>query len=267
MTLMAVSVLLHLGAVAWLLAAPHDWPWVLAAIVANHGVIGAATLSPRGRWMGPNLVRADAAAARGEICLSFDDGPDPQVTPRVLELLERHGAKASFFCIGERAAAQPELVREMVRRGHSVENHSYSHSNAFAFYGRARTRAEVDRAQAAITAIAGRAPRFFRAPVGFRNALLSPVLASRGLRYVSWTRRGYDGVSNDAEKIFRRLVRGLSPGDILLLHDSRSVVLEVLPRLLEEAGRQGWRCVGLPDALEPQRSSPAEDLERRSPAG
>jgi len=259
MKLVVLSLAVHLVAAAWLLFEFEDWPAVLAVLVANHVVLGAATLSPRGRWLGPNMVRAGPAVERGEICLTFDDGPDPEVTPRVLDLLDRHGAKASFFCIGARAAAQPALVKEIARRGHSVENHSHRHCHTFAFYGPARMREEVDRAQATIASITARAPAFFRAPAGFRNGLLEPVLASRGLCYVSWTRRGYDGVSSDAQRILGRLLRGLAPGDVLLLHDSRKVVLEVLPSLLEAIEKRGWRCVSLPAGT--QRSSPARSLE------
>jgi peptidoglycan/xylan/chitin deacetylase (PgdA/CDA1 family) len=139
-------------------------------------------------------------------------------------------------------------VIEIARRGHSIENHSHTHSNLFAFYGPGRMRREVDLAQATMRRITGRAPQFFRAPAGFRNPLLDPLLVSRGLRYVSWTRRGYDGVSNNAGRIRDRLIRGLAAGDVLLLHDSRRIVLDVLPHVLEEVKRKRWRCVTLPAA-------------------
>ncbi|HEV2009284.1 MAG TPA: polysaccharide deacetylase family protein, partial [Burkholderiales bacterium] len=188
-----VSIVLHAAGAIALMIEPSWWPWVLSVLVGNHLVLTAAVLWPRGRLLGPNLARLPASAvARDEVCLTFDDGPDPQVTPRVLELLNRHDATASFFCIGEKAAAFPALVREIARAGHSVENHSYRHAHAFAFYGMARLRREVAAAQAVITGITGRPPVFFRAPMGFRSPLLDPVLAKCGLRYVSWTRRGYD---------------------------------------------------------------------------
>ena len=110
-----VSVFLHAAAAVWLAAYPPAWPWVLGVVGANHIALFCAALCPRGRLLGPNLVRLPASAARRrEISLTFDDGPDPAVTPRVLELLDRYQAKASFFCIGENAAAQPELVPQEV---------------------------------------------------------------------------------------------------------------------------------------------------------
>src|SRR5258708_19437836 len=219
-------VLLSAAAAGLLATHPGAGVWGLAVLGANHLGLFVAVLSPRGQLLGPNLVRLPAPAVRRrEISLTFDDGPDPEVTPRVLELLDRYQAKASFFCIGEKAAAHPELVKEIARRGHSVENHSYHHHNAFAFFSLSRLKREVDAAQASVAAITGRPPDFFRAPAGFRSPLLDPVLAARGLRYVSWTRRGFDAVSCNSRRILRELTGGLAPRDILLLHDTKPVVL------------------------------------------
>jgi len=251
------SMMLHAaGAIAFAVQ-PALWPWVLGGLAGNHLLLIAAALWPRGRWLGPNLTRLPASAlGRREVALTFDDGPDPEVTPRVLELLDRYQAKASFFCIGEKAAAFPETVKEIARRGHSVENHSYCHSSAFAFYGVFRLRREVEAAQALIAGITGRPPGFFRAPAGFRSPLLDPVLAQRGLRYVSWTRRGYDAVRRDPAAVLQRLTRRLSAGDVLLLHDGahtrtdagEPLVLAVLPALLDQLAISGLKSVSLPSA-------------------
>jgi peptidoglycan/xylan/chitin deacetylase (PgdA/CDA1 family) len=250
--------LVHAAGLLLFLVHPAAWPWALGALVANHLALAAAVFLPRTQWLGANLARLPAAAAaRNEVCLSFDDGPDPAVTPRVLDLLDRYGARASFFCIGRKAADHPELVQEIVRRGHSVENHSQRHSRAFALYGPGRLRREVGDAQAAITGLTGRAPEFFRAPAGFRSPLLDPVLAARGLRYASWTRRGYDTVEKDPSAVLRRLTRSLRAGDMLLLHDGSAartregepVVLAVLPALLERLARSGLKAVALRDAM------------------
>jgi peptidoglycan-N-acetylglucosamine deacetylase len=252
-----VSFLLHAAAAVVVVAQPALWPWALGGVAANHLLLSAAVLWPRGRLLGPNLVRLPAAAAaRNEVSLNFDDGPDPEVTPRVLDLLDRYQAQASFFCVGRKAAAHPKLVREIARRGHSVENHSYHHPHAFAFYGLGGLRREVDETQALVAGLAGRAPEFFRAPAGFRSPLLDPVLARRGLRYVSWTRRGFDTVQRDPAAVLRRLTRGLAAGDVLLLHDrayrrtpdGEPLVLAVLPALLERLAAAGLKSVSLPAA-------------------
>ena len=255
MPVIRASMLVHAAAIVLLAADPQAWPWALGVLGANHFVLLCAALSPNDRLLGPNLSSLPASAAdRGEVCLTFDDGPDPDVTPRVLDLLDRFQAKASFFCIGERAAAYPELVREIARRGHSVENHSYHHRSAFAFFGTSWLRRQVEATQEILTSLAGRPPAFFRAPAGFRSPLLHFVLSVAGLHYVSWTRRGFDAVSRDPQRILRRLTRGLAAGDVLLLHDSAPIVLDVLPALLEELVARGLRPVSLVTACgnEPQ---------------
>jgi peptidoglycan/xylan/chitin deacetylase (PgdA/CDA1 family) len=241
---------------ASLVAVPSRWPVALGLVAANQLALTAAGLLPRCSLLGPNLVRLPDAA-EGRVALTFDDGPDPAVTPHVLDLLDRHRARASFFCIGRLVLAHPRLAREIHERGHRVENHSFRHSNAFAFQGPSRLRAELERAQEAIGGCLGRAPVLFRAPAGIRNPWLDPVLARLGLRLVSWTRRGFDTVTRAPERVTRRLARGLASGDILLLHDGscardasgRPVVLEVLPALVGELERRGLRAVRLDEAL------------------
>jgi peptidoglycan/xylan/chitin deacetylase (PgdA/CDA1 family) len=214
------SAALHAAGAAALVLVPGVWPWVLGGLVANHAALAVAGLLPRSRALGANLTRLPAAAARRkEVALTFDDGPDPEVTPRVLDRLDETGMRATFFLIGERAARHPALVREIVRRGHAVENHSHRHSTAFACYGLGRTRRDVEAAQAAIADAAGVAPVFFRAPFGIRSPLLDPALARCGLHYVSWTRRGFDTVAPSSARVLERLARGAAAGDIFLLHD------------------------------------------------
>lgn len=253
--LMAASIGVHsAAAVALALAplAPGYWPWIAGGLFANHVVLASASLTPRSRLLGTNLSRLpEAAARRGEVALTFDDGPDPAVTPRVLDLLDERGARATFFCIGRRARARPEIVAEIVRRGHTVENHTWSHRNGFACFPPGPMRREITRAQEVLAETAGRLPRYFRAPAGMRNPLLDPLLHAQGLTLVSWTRRGFDTVERDPERVTRRLLRDLAPGDVLLLHDGSAardrrgvpVALEVLPRLLDTLAERGWTGV------------------------
>jgi peptidoglycan/xylan/chitin deacetylase (PgdA/CDA1 family) len=243
---------LHAAAAVAAAVVPGQWPWIAGTVFANHVGLAAASLTPRGRLLGPNLTRLpDAAARRGEIALTFDDGPDPEVTPRVLDRLADRGARATFFCIGRRAAAHPDLAAEIVRRGHRVENHTWSHSAAFAWYPPAAMRREMLKAQEVLSRAAGRAPAYFRAPAGLRNPFLDWALHASGLALVSWTRRGFDAVSRDPDRVARRLLRDLAGGDVLVLHDGSAardrrgvpVVLEVLPRLLDALAARGLAAV------------------------
>jgi peptidoglycan/xylan/chitin deacetylase (PgdA/CDA1 family) len=253
-----VTIAMHVLGFAVLPLHPASWPWVLLALAGNHLVLIGAIFCPRSRLHGPNLVRLPAAAARrGEIALTFDDGPDPHITPRVLDLLDQYRMKASFFCVGEKVCAYPDVVAEIARRGHSVENHSYRHAPWFAMRGPWRMAREVEATQAAIERITGQRPNFFRAPNGFRPPWLDFVLAKRGLHYVSWTRRGYDTVRRNPAPVVRDLTLGLAAGDVLLLHDSGSarahhgqcIVLAVLPVLLQHIRDRGLSSVALRTAF------------------
>lgn len=258
--LIALSGVAHLGAVPLLLAQPELWPWALAALAGNHAVLTGAGLWPRSHLLGPNWTRLPASAAQtGAVALTLDDGPDPEVTPRVLDLLDARGARATFFCIGARAARHPGLCREIIARGHAVENHSQAHRHNFSLLGPRGFRREIEAAQDTLTAITGVRPLFFRAPAGLRNPFLDPVLHALGLRLASWTRRGYDTRNADADDVLRRLTRDLRAGDILLLHDGHAarlpdgqpVILAVLPRLLDTLAEQGLHTVTLRSTLKP----------------
>ena len=248
------------------LAMPQTLPWLAAGLAGNHLALAAAGMWPRSTLLGPNVRRLPAAsAARREVALTFDDGPDPEITPRVLALLEEAGAHASFFCIGSQARAHPALVRRIVQAGHSIENHSDTHPAAFACYSPAALRRQIGLAQATLTDLSGAAPGFFRAPMGLRSPLLDPVLAETSLRFVSWTRRALDGVRTDPQAGFVRLTTRLAAGDILLLHDGRAarapsgapMVLEILPGLLAALRGAGLTAIPLPAAFMPPVDAPA----------
>jgi peptidoglycan/xylan/chitin deacetylase (PgdA/CDA1 family) len=256
--LLKASVGLHAAAVAASIAWPGIWPWAVGGVAINHLVLTGAGLWPRSALLGPNVRRLDAAsAARGEWALTLDDGPDPEVTPAVLDLLAEHAVQATFFCIAERAAAQPGLVRRIVDAGHSVQNHSHIHRHNFSLLGPRGFAREIGRAQQVLADISGRLPHCFRAPAGLRNPLLDPVLHRLGLHLVSWTRRGFDTRVADPARVLARLSQGLSGGDILLLHDGhasrapsgRAVLLDVLPGLLQRSRAAGLKPVTLQAAL------------------
>ncbi len=252
-----LSIMLHVLVLISLVVAPDFWQWALAVLIGNHLVISAVGLWPRSNWLGPNWTQLPTAAARrNEIALTIDDGPDPLVTPQVLDLLDRFNTKATFFCIGNRAAQHPELCREIVRRGHAVENHSQQHRHYFSllgFYGFTR---EIQAAQDTLFSITGVRPKFFRAPAGLRNPFLEPVLSRLGLCLASWSVRGFDTQVRDAEKVKNKLLSGLRPGAILLMHDGNAartdenipVILTVLPQLVQAAEKKNLHFVILQEA-------------------
>lgn len=258
MPLIRVTIVLHALALIVAIVAPTLWFWALGAIVANHALLMLLGLLPRSHWLGTNWTRLPAAAtARNEIALTIDDGPDPAVTPQVLDILDRYAVQATFFCIGEKAEQHPGLCREIVRRGHAVENHSQRHRHHFSLLGYFGLLRELQAAQDTLTTITGQRPVFFRAPAGLRNPLLDPVLARLGLRLASWSMRAFDTCIGDAERVKDKLSAGLLPGAILLLHDGNAartpdgkpVILAALPAILTAAAAANLRFVTLRQAF------------------
>jgi peptidoglycan/xylan/chitin deacetylase (PgdA/CDA1 family) len=263
-----VSFALHGLALATLIIKPDLWAWVLATLLGNHLVLAVFGLWPTCCYLGRNWIHLpESARRRNEIALTFDDGPDPEVTPRILEILDRYQAKATFFVIGARALQYPELCRETARRGHTIANHSQHHKNGFAWLGWSGLMQEILQAQQTIKLITGQESRLFRAPMGIRNPILDPVLSRVGLPLVTWNQRGYDTRCRNSETLLKRLTRTLAAGDIVLLHDGNGavdlsgqpVILEVLPRLLDIIANKGLKTIALHDVLAEYQNS----LERQ----
>ncbi|MBD9355842.1 polysaccharide deacetylase family protein [Methylomonas albis] len=257
--LMKVSFMLTVAAAVAIAIQPDVWPWALTIIVADQLLLAFAGLWPRCAWAGSNWTALPpAAAARGEIAITIDDGPDPDITPVVLDLLDSYNAKATFFCIAAKAQLYPDLCRDIVKRGHTVENHSMRHQYHLPFLLLKGWLAELNAAQDALTEVTGIRPRFFRPPVGLRNPFLDPVLNRLDLQLASWTRRGFDTVERNPQVVLTKLLKDLKAGDILLLHDSNAartntgqpVILEVLPPLLDAIAAANLHTVTLSESVD-----------------
>jgi peptidoglycan-N-acetylglucosamine deacetylase len=228
-------------------------PYALGLLMINHLTLIGLGLWPKSEALGSNWVRLPVMPGNRCVALTLDDGPDPKITPKVLEILKTFDIKATFFCIGKQLERYPDLAREITKQGHAIENHSYSHGHTFSFWGVRRLNADIARAQSLIQDLTGRKPQFFRAPAGLRNPLLDLVLQRQGLQLCSWTRRGYDTQNSDSKVVLNRLLKGLSEGDIVLAHDGNSardingsaVILTVLPALLIEIQSRKLHCVRL----------------------
>ncbi|HZX77900.1 polysaccharide deacetylase family protein [Lysobacter sp.] len=255
---------------------PHAWAWLfgvsqlavvavwwrwgwqagLAALLATHLTVVWATLWPRSGLLSPVLSRLPT----GErvVWLTIDDGPSGDTRP-MLDLLDRHGAKATFFLVGERAQARPELVAEIVRRGHDIGHHSHTHPQAwFWALPPAAMRAQIDEGQHALARLTGTSPRWFRAVVGMANPFVAAQLKRNGLARVAWTARGYDAVLRDPQRVVARIERDLVPGAIILLHEgaAHGRNVETLARVLGRLDELGYRTV-LPEAQEAAMPLPA----------
>ncbi len=177
-----------------------------------------------------------------EVWLTIDDGPDPETTAPVLDLLDAHGAQATFFVVGEKVARHPELVLEILKRGHSLGNHSHSHPLGGLWLATPGWLCrEIDRCAAALQS-AGAATTLFRPPVGLKSVFLNRRLAERGLHLVAWSARGYDSVANPATAV-ARIMKRVRPGAIILSHEGTPNRVDVIRRVLGELRAHGYRCV------------------------
>ncbi|RMH93213.1 polysaccharide deacetylase family protein [Lysobacter pythonis] len=217
------------------------WRVGLPLMALSHLPFWWGALWPYSRFYGPVLNRLPGAAPR--VWLTIDDGPSDDTLP-MLDLLDAHGAKATFFLVARRAAARPECVSEIVRRGHDIGNHSDSHpARWFWALGPRAMRREIAEAQATLTRLAGRAPRWFRAVVGMANPFVQAPLREHGLARVAWSARGFDGLGRDVETVMAKLAPGVRTGAIVLLHeggDGRHI--EILRRVLALLGERGLRA-------------------------
>ncbi|RDZ26002.1 polysaccharide deacetylase family protein [Lysobacter silvisoli] len=219
------------------------WQWGLPALLLTHGALVWATLRPQSPWFSPVLTRL--RTDERVLWLTIDDGPSDD-TVALLDLLDAFDARATFFLVGERARARPELVREIARRGHGIGNHSHSHPAAwFWALPPRRMAAEIADAQAVLGELAGQPPRWFRAVVGMANPFVAAALRRHGLARVAWSARGFDAVAADPQQVVARVERTLAPGAIVLMHEGaghgRNV--ETMRALLERLRVLGYRCV------------------------
>lgn len=166
------------------------------------------------------------------VSITFDDGPNAEFTPKVLDLLEKHKAKATFFIIGKNAEKNPDLVRQIEDSGHIIGNHSYSHSNKFGFFSTSKVVWEIKKTDEVIKSITGKTPLIFRPPFGVTNPNIKKALKQTGHHSIGWSKRSFDTTSLSEETIFKRVSDQLKRGDVILLHDQNRKTIAVLERLL-----------------------------------
>ncbi len=220
----------------------------LAPIFISHLLLLYATLVPNCQWWGP-VIRS-FQTTQPEVWLTIDDGPSLAHTTQILELLDRFQARATFFVIGQRAEEYPHLITEILSRGHEIANHTYTHpSGSFWAAGPSKTFFEIDRCAEMLRSGPDRPARLFRAPAGLKNLFLHPELNRRSLILVGWTVRGLDTVKRDPAEVAKKILREITPGSIILLHEAQRVAKdpEFNPRCLELTleglAQLGYQCV------------------------
>jgi peptidoglycan-N-acetylglucosamine deacetylase len=220
------------------------WLWGLYILFASHVLLAAVTLVPSLQGFGPVLTKYWTSTKTA--WLTIDDGPDPGTTPQVLALLKKYGARATFFLIGAKAARYPELTRMIVEAGHTIGNHTQTHPRfSFWRFGPRALAREIDEFETTISSIGVAAPIWFRAPAGFKNPFLHPILAARGLQLVGWSARAFDTQSDNSNQIVERIKRSIVSGTIILFHEGHrpAVCLSALEQLLQELTEEDFALV------------------------
>jgi peptidoglycan/xylan/chitin deacetylase (PgdA/CDA1 family) len=200
---------------------------------------------------GPALGKIENG--RKVVALTFDDGPNPDATPLILDTLREKGVRATFFILGSHAERWPELVRRISHEGHQIGNHGYFHRK-LQFKSPFYVSRDIRLGIRAIKRAGAPAPRYFRAPHGFRSPWTTPIATSYGERTVGWSLGVWDSDRPGVDEIVRRTLEGVEPGSIVLLHDGdgynpdgdRMQTAAALPLIIDRLKEQGYEFTTLP---------------------
>ena len=241
----------------------HYWT-VLPPIIAYVLLAIDGVARPGSGWLMPVIHHGNRKSH--QIALTFDDGPDADVTPRVLDTLRAHGIHATFFVIGRYAEAYPELIDRIIAEGHELGNHSYTHSRLLNLHGRRSMQRDIEQGLAVLDRMG--APvnkKLYRPPMGLKNPALARIQKHLGLRIVSWSLHAGDTRTRDSNAVARHVIGHIRPGDIVLFHDGHDLphrqrspaLAEMLETILPELKNKGLEAVTVSGLLDdsPRRAA------------
>ena len=225
--------------------------------VGGAALLGTASyqsMAPTGQWYGRTFIGLPRGSK--QIALTYDDGPNDPHTLRLLEVLAKHGATATFFLIGRFVAQRPDIVREIVKAGHAIGNHTFTHPRLI-FASPSRTRSQLESCTKAIKDAVGFTPSLFRPPYGGRRPDTLATARSMGMDPIMWTITGFDWNAPPADQIYKRVSGKVRGGDIVLLHDGndvamggdRSQTVVATDRLIERFKGEGYAFVTIPKMM------------------
>jgi peptidoglycan-N-acetylglucosamine deacetylase len=194
-------------------------------------------------------AKCKAPVTSGSIAITFDDGPIAEKTERTLEILKKHNAKATFFCIGKNVKDLPEIAKRIHEEGHLIGNHSYYHGTMFDLQSTKKMKNELVDTNQMIKQTIGLSPRFFRPPYGITNPMLANAVKQLNFVTIGWSVRSFDTIAKEKEKLFTRITKNLKAGDIILLHDRCDITIEILPELLTYINSAGLKVEPLDELL------------------
>ncbi len=227
---------------------------MVGAAVAAIGAAGYQSMSPTGQWYGHTFTGVEPGSKK--MALTFDDGPNDPYTMRLLEVLARHDVKATFFLIGRYVEQRPDIARELVKAGHIVGNHTFTHP-LLIFRAGAEVKEELTACYRALSDAIGEHSNLFRPPFGGRRPAVLRIARGMGLEPVMWNVTGYDWNAPSAEHIERKVARQVRGGDVILLHDGghkafgadRSHTVTATDRIIPRYKSEGYEFVTIPEMM------------------
>jgi peptidoglycan/xylan/chitin deacetylase (PgdA/CDA1 family) len=183
-----------------------------------------------------------------KVAITFDDGPDKETTPALLEILEKHKIRAAFFCIGSKITGNEQIIKDVIEKGHIVGNHSWSHAFLFDFYLPGRMIEEIQKTDALIENVTNTQVKYFRPPFGVTNPFLSRAIKKTGHTVIGWSLKTFD-TSSSRQKILNRIKSKLKNGDIILIHDANPKTLHLLEEAIHMIKEKGFKIIGLEELI------------------
>jgi peptidoglycan-N-acetylglucosamine deacetylase len=228
--------------------------YIVSAAAAAAAAAGYQSMAPTGQWFG----HAFTGLSRGskQLALTYDDGPNDPHTQRLLDVLARHEIRATFFLIGRYVQQRPEIVRELIRAGHVVGNHTFTHP-LLIFKSAREVRSQLESCNRALTDAVGEHSNLFRPPFGGRRPAVLRIARGMGLEPIMWNVTGYDWNASSSEQIERTVTRQVRGGDVVLLHDGghrdfgadRSYSVTATDRLISRYKSEGYEFVTIPEMM------------------
>lgn len=251
--LILTSILIILG---FILKYNLNWIYFFSPIIIWFLIVSIASFNIQWNFFLKSISKGNSTG--NNIALTFDDGPHPELTLKVLELLKNFNAKATFFCIGKNIKNHPEVLLKIIENQHTIGNHSFSHSTKIDFNNKENWLDEINLTNKEIEKIIGKKPQFFRPPFGVTTPHLAKAIHETNHKVIGWNVRSFDTVSNqNPDKIVSRILSKAKPGSIILLHDHLAGIVPILEQLLPELQKRNFNFVTVDELI---NSKPYENI-------
>jgi len=228
-------------------AKPSDWALsIFFTLILAFTFVSLASLNIQWNFFTKSINKGPVAS----LAITFDDGPHPVNTSKILDILEKKNAKASFFLIGEKVKIHSDVVKRIVDEGHAIGVHSFTHSKMHGFFSTNKVEQEIMDAKNAIREVTGKEINLYRPPFGVTNPNIAKALKRTGMQCIGWNIRIFDTMATDASKLLEKAKERVNNGgSILLLHDTCDLAIEILPDLLDYCKNKGIKVLSLDEVV------------------